>query len=189
MIHMLLRCTRLAGFSVAGVLLALAVRPMRAQSVRVAHITVTDPLGRFVTGIEQERFQIVENGVPLRIIGFSDTDSPISLAIVGDKQLALSDVNPDDALIQTRSLLEAVRWLSASKNLRKALVLTTAPDTQQAVPPDIQIVRTGPADTMKAVIELRNEYLLRFESANNAPQLEVILKQPRGLPELRVNLK
>jgi len=185
----LLLFPRLAGFSAACLLLSLAALPMQAQSVRFAHVTVTDPLGRFVTGMEQERFQIIANGIYQRIIGFSDTDSPISLAIVGEKPLAVRDLNADDLLIQTRSLSEALGRLSASNNHRKALVLTTASDTQQTVSPDIQVVQTEPDDTMRAVIELRNEYLLQFESVDNVAQLEVLLKQPRGLPPLRVNLK
>jgi hypothetical protein len=54
----------------------------QAQSARVVHVTVTDPLNRFVTGIEQERFQIVEKGVRRPITGFSDANSPVTVAIV-----------------------------------------------------------------------------------------------------------
>jgi hypothetical protein len=97
---------------------------VQAETERFAHITVTDPLGRFVTGLEQERFQVVESGVQRRIIAFSDTESPISLAIVSERQLVVGDLGLDDVLIQTRSLAEALSQLSASKNPRKAVLLT-----------------------------------------------------------------
>jgi Ca-activated chloride channel family protein len=90
---------------------------------RVVHVSVTDPLNRFVTGLDRENFKIVENGIRRPITGFSNVDSPISLAIVSDVPLAgVSELNrAQDELIQTQSLSAALRQLAASKNLRKAI--------------------------------------------------------------------
>ena len=170
----------------------LCVSPLfaQAQSDRLVHVTVTDPRGRFVTGLEQEHFAIIENGVNRRIINFSDVTSPISVAIVSETQLDAGSFssNNNDELIQTRSVSDALQQLSASKNLRKALVVTTAVDTQ-AIPAGIQVVQAALDNIQKVVVELHNEYLLQFESANASTGVEVSLKPPRGLPPLRSNLK
>jgi hypothetical protein len=152
-------------------------------------VTLTDPLGRFVTGIEQERFEIIENGIRRRINDFSAPNSPVSMATVSETPLAGGSLNhPTDELFQTRSVTDALRQLSASKNLRKALVVSTTIDAE-TIPVGIQVVRTSPDEVLKAVIELQNEYLLQFESADKSASVEVFLHQPRGLPPLRVNVK
>jgi hypothetical protein len=160
----------------------------QTQSNRLLHVTITDPLGRFVAGLEQERFEIVENGIRRPITGFSDVDSPILLAIVSEKALTMGDLNPGEVLIQTPSLDDAIQQLSASKNLRKALVVTTAIDAQ-AIPSGIQIVQAKPDDLFSVVVELRNEYVLQFESSNSSAAIGVVLKQPRGIPPLQATLK
>jgi hypothetical protein len=95
---------------------------------------------------------------------------------------------PDDELIQTQSVSDAIRQLSTSKNARKTLVVTTGAETL-AVPAGIQVVQSNHANLPKWVVELRNQYLLQFESSNASAAVEVVLKQPRGLPPLRPHLK
>jgi hypothetical protein len=163
----------------------------QAQSARVVHVTVTDPLNRFVTGLEQEGFQIVEKGVRRPITGFSDAKSPITVAIVSESPLPVN--SPDrlaDELIQTASVSDALRQLQASKTSGKALVITNAADTR-AIPGKIQVVQTDPDNLSKRVVELSNRYLLhllQFQSSDADASVEVILQQPQGLPQLRTNL-
>jgi Ca-activated chloride channel family protein len=153
------------------------------------HVTVTDPLNRFVTGIEQERFQIVEKGVRRQITGFSDVNSPITVAIVSETPLPVnSSDRVADELIQTPSVSDALRQIQASKNSRKALVVTNGGDLR-AIPGNIQIVQTDSDNLSKRVVELRNQYLLQFESSDANASVEVILRQPQGLPPLRTNLR
>ena len=101
----LLRTSRLLAF-----ILAVCASTVLAQAPtkRLVHVTVTEPLGRFVTGIDRANFGIVENGVRCPITGFT---------------------------------------------------------------------------------ELSNEYVIEFEDADPAANVEIVLKQPRGLPPLRANLK
>jgi len=101
----LLRTSRLLAF-----LLAVCASTVLAQAPtkRVVHVTVTEPLGRFVTGLERANFGIVENGVRCPITGFT---------------------------------------------------------------------------------ELRNEYVIEFDDADPAANVEIVLKQPLGAPPLRANLK
>jgi len=47
-------------------------------------VSVTDPYGRFVTGLGKEHFEIFDDRVKQQIALFSDDDSPVSLGIVYD---------------------------------------------------------------------------------------------------------
>jgi hypothetical protein len=94
-----------------------------------ASVSVTDPLNRFVTGLDGESFEVVENGTPRPITGFSDAWSPISIAIVSDEPLPLPDniqSDPQVELIQTQSLPEHVQGVpslgkEAQRLVRKPL--------------------------------------------------------------------
>jgi len=193
-----LRTPRFAAFATAviasatlPIVLTVGAPRVSAQisSKRHVDVTVTDPLHRFVTGLGQEHFELVENGVRRAITGFSSVDSPISLAIVSEEPLpGVGPLGPEDELIQTRSLSNALRQLSASKNSRKALVITTTTDIQ-AIPGGIQTLQIDRANVLKAVVEVRNQYRLEFESSSPSASVEVVLKPPRGLPPLQPNWK
>jgi Ca-activated chloride channel family protein len=67
---------------------ALKVRPgsrirMNVDMVLVP-VTVTDPMNRLVTGLEQEDFLVFENGGKQQIRSFASEDAPISIGIVFD---------------------------------------------------------------------------------------------------------
>jgi Ca-activated chloride channel family protein len=47
-------------------------------------VTVTDPLNRFVTGLEKENFKIFESGKEQELSQFSSEDAPISVGVVFD---------------------------------------------------------------------------------------------------------
>ncbi len=47
-------------------------------------ITVTDPMNRLVTGLEQEDFKIYENGRQQKITSFASEDAPVSIGIIFD---------------------------------------------------------------------------------------------------------
>src|SRR6185312_12809131 len=47
-------------------------------------VTVLDPLGRMVTGLGADNFQVLEDGVPQKIASFGSEDSPLSMGIVLD---------------------------------------------------------------------------------------------------------
>ncbi|MGD0015485.1 MAG: VWA domain-containing protein [Bryobacteraceae bacterium] len=47
-------------------------------------VTVTDPLNRFVTGLEREHFRIFEDKVEQAVAYFSSEDAPISIGLVFD---------------------------------------------------------------------------------------------------------
>lgn len=77
----------------------LAQVPVRAQQVApirsdddvrlnrdivTVHITVSDPYGRFVTGLEKSHFEIYDDKLKQEIEFFSDDDAPVTLGIVYD---------------------------------------------------------------------------------------------------------
>ena len=48
------------------------------------NVTVTDPLNRFVTGLEKEHFKLFEDKVEQTILQFSSEDAPLSIGLVFD---------------------------------------------------------------------------------------------------------
>jgi hypothetical protein len=74
----LLRTSRPFAFIVVGCLLPIVLATCastvlaQAPSKRLVHVTVTDPLGRFVTGVERAHFGIVENSVRRPITAFTE---------------------------------------------------------------------------------------------------------------------
>jgi Ca-activated chloride channel homolog len=54
------------------------------KTVVLINVTVTDPLNRFVTGLEKEHFRLFEDKVEQEITQFSSEDAPISIGLVFD---------------------------------------------------------------------------------------------------------
>jgi VWFA-related protein len=48
------------------------------------NVTVTDPLNRFVTGLEKEHFRLFEDKIEQAIAQFSSEDAPLSIGLVFD---------------------------------------------------------------------------------------------------------
>lgn len=67
-----------------------AVTPLPKSNIRVdtnvvlIPVTVTDPLNRFVTGLDQESFKVAEDKVDQKIVSFGSEDAPLSIGIVFD---------------------------------------------------------------------------------------------------------
>src|SRR5260370_14323017 len=66
------------------------VEPRARSNIRVDStlvlipVTVTDPLNRFVTGLEKENFKLLEDKLPQEITKFSSEDAPLSVGVVFD---------------------------------------------------------------------------------------------------------
>ena len=54
------------------------------KTMVLINVTVTDPLNRFVTGLEKEHFRLFEDKVEQEISQFSSEDAPISIGLVFD---------------------------------------------------------------------------------------------------------
>jgi len=65
-------------------------RTRRTEVIRVEtqlvliNVTVTDPMGRMVTGLDKEHFKVKEDKAEQEIVQFGAEDSPLSLAILFD---------------------------------------------------------------------------------------------------------
>jgi Ca-activated chloride channel family protein len=53
-------------------------------------VTITDPMNRLVTGLEQEDFQIFENNSQQKIATFASEDAPVSIGIIFDLSGSMS---------------------------------------------------------------------------------------------------
>lgn len=54
------------------------------------HVTVTDPYGRFVTGLDKSHFEVYDDKIKQEISFFSDADAPLTLGIVYDVSGSMS---------------------------------------------------------------------------------------------------
>ena len=67
-----------------------AAAPLPKANIRIdtnivlIPVTVTDPLNRFVTGLDQDVFDILEDNVKQKIVSFGSEDAPLSVGIVFD---------------------------------------------------------------------------------------------------------
>ena len=67
-------------------------QPIRTETeVTLVGASVTDPLGRLVTGLEQQDFRVFEDGVEQEIIRFSSQDVPVSIGVIFDMSGSMSD--------------------------------------------------------------------------------------------------
>ena len=57
---------------------------------RLVPVTITDNLNRPVTGLDQDNFQLFEDKKPQEIKNFSDEDTPVSIGLIVDMQLVIS---------------------------------------------------------------------------------------------------
>lgn len=65
-------------------------------------ITVTDPMNRLVTGLEQEDFQLFENNGPQKIRTFAAEDAPVSIGIIMDLSGSMTSklIRAREAIVQ-----------------------------------------------------------------------------------------
>ncbi len=54
-------------------------------------VTVTDPMGRFVTGLDKENFKITEDKIDQEITQFSSEDAPLSVGVKPDTSGSMGD--------------------------------------------------------------------------------------------------
>ncbi|HEY4085021.1 MAG TPA: hypothetical protein VGM43_03745 [Bryobacteraceae bacterium] len=89
-------------------------------------VTVLDPLGRMVTGLDPDNFQVLEDGIPQTITSFGSEDAPLSMGIVLDTSGSMGNkladskkgvteffksANPEDeGTPSTQSPDSALRW-------------------------------------------------------------------------------
>ena len=88
-------------------------------------ITVTDPLNRYVIGLEEDHFRVFEGKVEQEIIHFSNDRSPVSVGIILD----ISGSMEDDILSARNSV---VRFLEQGHDLDEYFLITFNDRTKMA---------------------------------------------------------
>jgi len=67
-------------------------KPLKIETdMTLVGVTVTDPLGRIVTGLEQQDFRVFENGAEQEIVHFSSQDEPVSIGVIFDMSGSMAD--------------------------------------------------------------------------------------------------
>ncbi len=67
-------------------------KPIRTETqITLVGASVTDPLGRLVTGLQQENFRVFEDGVEQEIVRFSSEDVPVSIGVIFDMSGSMAD--------------------------------------------------------------------------------------------------
>lgn len=61
------------------------------RPVVLVPVTVTDPLGRFFKGLDQNAFEVYEDNVRQTILSFGGEDAPLSIGIVFDTSASMGD--------------------------------------------------------------------------------------------------
>ena len=105
-------------------------------------VSVTDPMQRFVTGLNQDNFEVFEGKTPQTIRNFSSEDVPISLGIILDTSGSMGDTldrvrdavnqfcdaaNPEDEFFLISFADEprlAVDFTTSGDEIKKELVFT-----------------------------------------------------------------
>ena len=60
-------------------------------TVVLINVTVTDPLNRFVTGLEKENFRLFEDKAEQKVVHFASEDAPLSIGLVFDTSVSMSN--------------------------------------------------------------------------------------------------
>ncbi len=89
-------------------------------------VTVTDPLNRFVLGLQKQDFHLFEDGVEQTIIHFSGEDAPLSLGLVFDASGSMGD-----KLLTSRQA--ALRFLTTMNAQDEAFLVNFSDRAQLAV--------------------------------------------------------
>lgn len=67
-------------------------KPLKTETdMTLVNVTVTDPYGRLVTGLEQNNFRVFEDGVEQEVVRFSSEDVPISIGVIFDMSGSMAD--------------------------------------------------------------------------------------------------
>jgi VWFA-related protein len=60
-------------------------------NVVLVPVTVTDPMNRFVTGLDQDAFEVYEDKIRQKIVSFGSEDAPLSVGIVFDTSASMGN--------------------------------------------------------------------------------------------------
>ena len=67
-------------------------RVLRTETdMTLVNVSVTDPIGRLVTGLDRDNFRVFENGEEQEIVKFASEDVPVSIGVIFDMSGSMTD--------------------------------------------------------------------------------------------------
>jgi Ca-activated chloride channel homolog len=67
-------------------------KPLKSTTdMTLVNVSVTDPMGRIVTGLEQDDFRVFEDGTEQEIVYFASQDVPVSIGVIFDMSGSMND--------------------------------------------------------------------------------------------------
>lgn len=99
-------------------------------------VTVTDPMGRYVTGLDKENFKLFENGVEQELSAFSSEDAPMSVGVVFDTSGSMGSKLQRSRMAVAQFLKTANpedEFFLVQFNDRVDLTVPFTPDTEELV--------------------------------------------------------
>ena len=91
--------------------------------------SVKDPKGGFVSGLQKQNFQILENGRPQSITAFQAGDIPVTLGLVVDNSGSMRDKRPD-------VVVAALTFVQQSNPLDELFVVNFNDTVRFGLPPN-----------------------------------------------------
>ncbi|HYI93314.1 MAG TPA: M56 family metallopeptidase [Bryobacteraceae bacterium] len=155
---------------------------------RMLRWTVVDPLNRFVTGLRQEHIEVREKGQAKSIAYFEAPGIPTAVAVVSAAELTDLDSIPSiEALIQTKTIDDAVAKLRAAGAARKALIVVRGLDAGSisTIPGGIAAMVVDASGVRRTIMEIANQYVGGYHS-DSSDEPELLVKPVAGLPVLRI---
>jgi hypothetical protein len=170
-------------------------------------VTVLDPLGRFVTGLDKRNFQVFDDGVKQEITHFSDDDAPLTLGIIyqGRHQkkalLIISDGEENSSRYSGRELREMLTESDVPVYAIGISQLYAGMGTLQSLSGWSGGMTFAPADEpqtrdiyTRIALMLRHQYAIGFYPTDAASPVDwhkvrINVSAPRGLGRLSLNYK
>jgi hypothetical protein len=155
---------------------------------RLLRWAVTDPANRFVTGLQQENFDVRENGVSKSLVYFEGPDSPSAIAVCSASDMTDLSSLPVPGVVQTRNMEDAIRHVSSQSATRKVIINAGCSMLAQGtvIAGGIFVVNAQAAMVPKTIIEVANQYVGGYMSDLGMNAEVTIRKQPAGLPPLSI---
>jgi GWxTD domain-containing protein len=157
---------------------------------RLLRWTVTDALNRYIAGLTQEHFDVLENGFSKSLVYFEGPGSPMAIAVCAGSDVTNISSQPVPGLVQVRSIEDAVRHVSSQRAARKVIINAdgcSVPASSTVIPRGIFTVKAESAMVSKTIVEITNQYVGGYISDAPGVNAEVtIRRKPIGLPALEV---
>lgn len=162
----------------------------------LVRVTVTDPLGRTVNGLDRDSFKILDDKVPQRIVSFGNEDTPCSVGLLFDASGGMKDKIVKARLATRVFSIPRIRKTRPYYEEEKHGIfplehLAEAAGGRHYVIRDVNELSDVAA---RIGLALHDQYALGYHLPENTPggkwrSIEVKVDLSAGLPRLRVDAR